>query len=88
MHLTGIKSMVMKSLIVKSIFILLVSFGLYQTAGAAGCYYHLHPYFAAPRVYVGPRFVPAPVVCAPVIVPGHFMVNRFGVRVWVPAHRV
>ena len=77
----------MKSLIVKSIVMLLVSFGLYQTSSAAGCYSHLHSY-VAPRVYVGPRYERAPIICAHAFVPGHFIINRFGARVWVPAHRV
>jgi hypothetical protein len=80
----------MKNLIVKSIFILVISFGLFQTSNAAGYYCHARPYYYAPRVYCGPRYL-APVVyrpVVPVIVPGHFIINRYGYRVWVQPHRI
>jgi hypothetical protein len=66
----------MKTTILKIAAIFLLSFTLAQNSDAYGCFYH-----RAPVVYCGPRY-------ERVFIPGHFFINRFGVREWVrPCYR-
>ena len=75
----------MKTTVFKIAFVLLMSFTMIQSSEAYGrYYYHCAPRaYYAPRVYCAPRYY-APVVVAPcygrVLVPGHWYVNRYGVR--------
>jgi hypothetical protein len=78
----------MKSIIVKSIFLLLLSFGIYSTSSARGYNYYHGRYYAprgyyGPRVYCGPHYYGPGAYYAPVFIPGRWVVNRFGARVWV-----
>jgi hypothetical protein len=84
----------MKSLLFKSIVMLMLTIGIVQTSSAYGYYCHrgygygCREVYYAPRVYCGPRYVPAPVYYAPAVIPGHWGVNRWGVRVWIgPRYR-
>lgn len=74
----------MKTILFKTVFILLLSFTLIQNSDAHGRFYYrgCGPRFYAAPVYCGPRYVPAPYY-GRVVVPGHFIIDRWGRRVWV-----
>ncbi len=79
----------MKTTVFKAALILLLSFAFFQNSNAYGRYYPRceRRVYYAPRYYAAPRYVPAPCYRA-VFVPGHWVIDRFGVRVWVaPCYR-
>ena len=83
----------MKSILFKSVFILLLAIGFSQTADAHG-FRHYYRHYCGPR-YIAPRayyYAPAPRVYytpapqayyAPRYIPGHWRINRWGERIWV-----
>jgi hypothetical protein len=79
----------MKTKAFKIVFILLLSFTLVKSSDAYGrynyrCehggYYAPRAYYSAPRYYAPVAVAP---YCARVFVPGHYVCNRFGARIWV-----
>ena len=91
MYHSFINHLFMKTILLKTVFILLLSFTLVQNSNAAGRY---HYRYCAPRYYEGPRFV-RPGYYGPryveVAVPyyvrhevyGHYIIDRCGRRVFV-----
>ena len=64
---------------------LMLTIGIVQTSSAYGWGCHRGFYgraYCGPRFY-GPYYGAHRVVYAPACVPGHWGVNRWGVRVWV-----
>ena len=74
----------MKTTFLKIAFIVLLSFTLAQNSDAAGRFFYraCAPRFYVAPAYCGPRYVPAPYY-GRVCVPGHFIIDRWGRRVWV-----
>jgi len=68
----------MKTTMFKVMFIFLMSFTLVQSSEAAGRYFYHAPRVVCAPVYCGPRFVGT--CYGRVLVPGHYFINRFGVR--------
>jgi len=75
----------MKTILFKSFFIFLLSFIFVQSSSAFGRYreHCERRAYYAPRYY-GPRYVQVVAPCyARMIEPGHFIINRWGERIWV-----
>lgn len=81
----------MKSILFKSVFVLLLSFAFIQNSSAYGHYEYRGGRYCGPRYYghyYGPRYAPAPYYYHPVYVPGYWTINPYGVRIWVgPCYR-
>lgn len=69
----------MKTIFFKAIAVLFLSFTLVQNSSAYGsCFYRGY----APHCYARERYVGAP-FCGRPLIPGHFIIDRWGARVWV-----
>ncbi len=76
----------MKSMIIKSTLLLLLSIGLFSYSEARGGYYHhnchhgYNRYYSAPQGFYGrPHYHHQ-------FIPGHWSRGYWGARVWIPGH--
>jgi len=69
----------MKSILFKSVFILLLSFAFFQSSEAHGWGYH---HYYGRHYYAGPRYYGPHVYYGPRWVPGHWSYGPYG-RAWI-----